>query len=393
MKSLDKRLKVLKNRIDEGKVTIMIMGLGSVGLYLLDYIVSMNDPAIRIIVTGRNAEKLESDVNIVRVAALIRQQNKSEVVIDGNCELSDVASIADCIKRHEPDFIVNSSRVYAGLKYGSISWHNLRAYGIWTPLAIHFIKNIMQAWERADSNAIVINTSYSDAVIPWLKSANQPYPDFGSGNLNHLIPRIRFAAAKMLGISDYWNIDVTIATAHFHDVVISKEGQTEGQDPLLEIKYKGNKTDIDTKRLYQGCKITMPVDAKRNMMNASSNFDIIQSVIQAIREKKVVKFHSPGALGNVGGYPVLIDGSTENPQVSIDCSAFLQEEMEGVNRASIALDGIESVENGVLSYTDTLINKTKEAFGVDLPKRVPFESADETADFIIKNIIERRTVD
>ena len=35
-------------------VKIMIMGLGSVGQYLLDYLCSMNDERIEIIVAGRN---------------------------------------------------------------------------------------------------------------------------------------------------------------------------------------------------------------------------------------------------------------------------------------------------------------------------------------------------
>ena len=91
----------------------------------------------------------------------------------------------------------------------------------------------MEAYELSNSKAIVINTSYSDAVIPWLKSAGKAYPDFGSGNINHLLPRIKFALAEENNIEDWWNIDITYAVAHFHDVVISKEGKTEGVDQLI----------------------------------------------------------------------------------------------------------------------------------------------------------------
>ena len=118
----------------------------------------------------------------------------------GNCDLDNIESIKRCLQENHPDIIVNTSRVYAGLKYGSISWKNFRAYGIWTPLSIKYIKNIMEAVETEAESAIVINTSYSDAVIPWLKSAGKAYPDFGSGNLNHLIPRIRFAVCTAI-----WN--------------------------------------------------------------------------------------------------------------------------------------------------------------------------------------------
>lgn len=57
--------------------------------------------------------------------------------------------------------------------------------------------------------------------------------------------------------------------------------------------------------------IPMPVDQKRNMMNASSNFDIIYSILDAIRNHKKIKFHSPGAQGEIGGYPYIIDGTKQ----------------------------------------------------------------------------------
>jgi len=245
MKSLNEKLNILKKELEKRKVRIMIIGLGSVGNYLLDYLMSSKDEGIDICVVGRNKDKMLSDINIVKVASMIRGQNRSQISIIGNVDLENISQIADAVKEYKPDFIVNSSRAYPGLKYGSISWKNIRSYGIWTPLSIKYTRNIMQAYNQVDSNAIVINTSYSDAVIPWLKSAGKAYPDFGSGNINHLIPRFQFAVAEILGIDDYWNIDITFATAHFHDVVISKEGHTEGIDMLIDIRYQNRKVDID----------------------------------------------------------------------------------------------------------------------------------------------------
>jgi hypothetical protein len=387
MRNLNERLECLKDKIGHDRITIMIMGLGSVGLYLLDYLISKNDPLIHIVAVGRQKEKMESDVNIACVSSLIRHQNKSSVYIESGCDFNNTDSICKCIKKHSPDFIVNTSRVYSGLKYGSISWKYFRAYGIWSPLAINLIRNIMSACEIADTNAIVINASYSDAVIPWLKSAKHPYPDFGSGNLNHLIPRIKIAASQMLEINDYWNIDVMIATAHFHDVVISKEGHTEGQNPLLSINYQDKPLVLNEKELYNRCKIPMPVDAKRNMMNASSNFDIIFTVIDALKNNTCKLFHSPGALGLPGGYPVKITGKDNQSKAEIDESVFSLKDMITVNKNSLALDGIESIEFGILTYTDILLEKVKNTFSVNLPKQVPFADIDITAKFIIDNII------
>ena len=386
MKTLDERLKIVEEHVKNDEITIMIIGLGSVGTYLLDFLVSKNDPAIKLVVVGRNAEKMQSDVNIVRVASLIRELNKSQIEIEAGVDLNDIESIKNAIAKYNPDFIVNSSRAYAGIKYGSISWHNVRAYGIWTPLSIKFTKNIMEACDAADTDAVVINTSYSDAVIPWLKSAEKAYPDFGSGNLNHLIPRMKFAVANILGVDDFWNVDFNFAAAHFHDVVISKEGQTEGVDLPLKIYYRGEK-DIPHDDIFKQCSISMPVDQKRNMMNASSNYRIISAVIDAIRTGEDQKVFAPGVFGHIGGYPVIIGYKDGNISAWIDESVFTFDEMDKANRESLALDGVEDIRDGALYYTDDLIAKVKDAFGEDLPKEVKYENIEETANFLIEKII------
>lgn len=365
---INDKLKLIKQHDNEGKIRIMIIGLGSVGNYLLEYLLSTADEKLEIIVAGRNADKLQCDVNIARVAALIRRQNRSNVIVDGTCDLENVDSIAAVIAKYQPDFIVNTSRVYSGLKYGTISWKNVRAYGIWTPLSIKYIRNIMLAYEKADGKGVVINTSYSDGTIPWLKSAGKAYPDFGSGNLNHLRPRLMFAIAAEKGISDFWNIGIDIATAHFHDVVISKEGQNEGVKQLISATYKGEKLDIDQDDILKKCVISMPTDSKRNMMNASSNFDIISCILKAIRENTVTKFYSPGVFGNIGGFPVVVDGTGAEPVCKIDDSVFALDEMIAKNRESLGLDGVEDIKDGCLIYTDALIAKAERLSALRSPR-------------------------
>ncbi len=389
MKQLTERFKKLESHIKEDGVTVMIVGLGSVGTYLLDYLVSTNDEALHIVAAGRDRTKMEQKVNIVRIAGLIRQVNRSKIDIEPGVELSDVYSIKSAIEKWKPDFIVNSSRAYPGLKYGSISWKNIRAYGIWTPLAIRFTKNIMEACEKAGSDAVVINTSYSDAVIPWLKSAGKAYPDFGSGNLNHLIPRIRYAAAQLLGAEDYWNIDVDFAAGHFHDVCISKEGHTEGVELPLRICYKGEEKqlDLDYDKIFKLCSIPMPVDAQRNMMNASSNFAIIDALLKTVRTGRSQKIFIPGAFGNLGGYPVITGYRDGNLDAWIDESVFPFEKMSQCNQKSMYLDGVENISDGALYYTDELIQKVKDAFGAQLPKRVGFDEIEHVSQLLIDKVI------
>ena len=392
MKTLQERLSVVEKHVKDERIKVMIIGLGSVGGYLLDYLVSKNDSAINLVVVGRNADKMQTKVNITRVAGLIRGVNKSHIEVEGGVDLNDVDAIRGAIEKYQPDFIVNSSRAYSGLKYGSISWANVRAYGIWSPLAIRFTKNVMDACDMADSNAVVINTSYSDAVIPWLKSAGKAYPDFGSGNLNHLVPRMKFAVAEMLGVEDFWNVDIMFAAGHFHDVCISKEGQTEGVELPLKIYYKGEEQkNIDKNEVIKKCHISMPVDQTRNMMNASSNYQIITAIIDAIRTGEPQKVFSPGFDGNIGGYPVVVGYKDGILNAWIDESVFSFEEMNKIDRISMALDGVEDIVDGKLIYTDALIEKVKKAFGKELPKTVAYDDIDKTAKWIIDEIILPQT--
>lgn len=386
MDILNNKLNLLKEKINNGKsIKVAIIGLGSVGNYLLNYLNKWEENNIEIYIGGRNVDKATKDVNISKVASLIRD-NKTKNIHIKQLDLENIESIKNFLIEIKPDFVVNSSRVYSGLKYGSISWKTIRAYGLWAPLAIKYIKNIMEAYKQASSNSIVINTSYSDAVIPWLKSAEQNYPDFGSGNLNHLIPRIKMAAAEFLKENNLSDIDVILATSHFHDVVISKEGQTEGVSPLIKILQNGKEVSVDLNEIWKKCAIEMPVDAKRNMMNASSNFEIIKKIVIAIKTQTKQIIHTPGVVGNIGGYPILIDGNTA--KASFYEKYFSKEEMTEANRKSIYFDGIEKIENGSLFYTDELIIKVKKAFDVDIPKEVPYSKIEEIASYIIKNIIE-----
>jgi hypothetical protein len=332
---------------------------------------------------------MQSDVNITLVAANIRRARPIKCEIH-EADFTDKSQLAEIVKKISPDFIVNSSRAYSHLKYGSISWKTVRAYGIWSPLSVKYIKNIMQAVQDADVTSVVINTSYSDVTNAWLKTAEKLYPVFGSGNLNHLIPRLRFAIANEAQINDIENIEIVIATSHFHDVVISKEGQTEGIEPLIDVRYHGKPLSVDLPKVYAKCAISMPVDAKRNMMNASSNYEIITVLLKAISTRSKQILHIPGALGYVGGYPVSVDGTSEQAIIRINEDFFSLPKMQEVNAKSIYLDGIEDVKNGILYYTDELIEKTQKHFGYRLPKQVSLEDSDLVASEIITNIIEKK---
>ena len=87
----------------------------------------------------------------------------------------------------------------------------------------------------------------------------------------------------------------------------------------------------------------------------------------------------------------MIDGRKKDVTAYICEDYFDICSMRNKNRESLYLDGIESIENGILTYTDELIEKTRKVFGVDLKKEIAFYEIDQTADFLIREIIEKNS--
>ena len=196
---------------------------------------------------------------------------------------------------------------------------------------------------------------------------------------------MKFYLAEKCGFDNLNEIDMTIAMSHFHDVVISKEGQSEGQDLLIDARFRGEKLDFNQDDLLKHCAIAMPTDQKRNMMNASSNFAIIKALLTSLRMEVVCKVHSPGVQGNIGGYPFMLDGASVTGY--IDESVFKKADMVRANMESIYLDGIENVTDGCLVYTDELLAKVRSRFNVELPKRVAYADIDAVTEKLINEII------
>ena len=162
-------------------------------------------------------------------------------------------------------------------------------------------------------------------------------------------------------------------------------------DILLDVRYRGDSLPIDKDALLKACMIPMPVDQKRNMMNASSNFNIIYSILDAISNKKKVKIHTPGVNGEIGGYPYIIDATGSVATSYFDTSIFSMEKMRMINRESIYLDGVADIKEGNLYYTPELVEKVKNVWGKDLPLEVHFNDIDEVGQYIIDNIIKPAT--
>lgn len=345
---------------------VMIIGYGSTGKYVLDMLTRMTELSdCEYIVVSRTAkEEAEKRINLSLVSAGIFGSYPK--VRYRSCDINHVEQLSDLIGQETPDVIAYTGRYMKGFKYGEFSYPNQIGYGVWTPMAVVLVEKVMRAVKMSGINTCVINTSYGDAVSPLL-AAHGLAPYTSAGNLNHLIPRIARAYEQLTG-TPAAHSDVTFVGSHYANTYISKEGTAKGSPYLLHIK--GNEK-IEADEIWKLCAIPTASGAERNVMIASDVVMLIRLILDRSGEEK--KIHAPGPFGKIGGYPLLF----KNGQMRIDDTHFSLEDMETVNAGSLRFDGIDSLNENGIHFTDEVIGKMKSVFEIDYPKTLALEDCEK----------------
>lgn len=415
--------KICKNIHDRGgKAKVCICGFGSVAQYLFDYLLTMpGNPDI--VICTRNTEKASQFVNCLTRASVIRTGDINKVSLR-SCNFDNIDELSNILSEEKPDIVVNASRYVSGLKYGSISWNCCRAYGYWLPLSMYYTKKIGEAIIRSGIECAYINTSYPDATNPWFKHATKfNMPIFGAGNINHIVARYKVAFIDLwnqaypnnkLEVSD---IDVAMVASHFHDVLIGKNGTDkdsdspfEGPEILVNVSLKNEDNQMLEEELksfaynfhqeiLRNCAIAFPSDKTRNMMVASSAFEIIDTIIYGGSIYKEIKndnsiyrlLNIPGALGTCGGLPVLVNlsGSCEAMLAKPSLFGVDLPTMLAINRQSLFQDGLDLslIDKGIVRFVNPKkLNKLESLLDFHWPTVVKYEEVEDLASLIAQYI-------
>lgn len=352
---------------------IAIVGYGSVGQYVLDLITRMEDlKDCEIIIMSRsNPDKVIPRINTTIVASGIEGCFPKVRYIQN--DLNDIDKTAEVLKKENPDIIGYTGRFIKGIKYGSFSYPNKLGYGAWIPLALPLIYKLMQAVKKADISCKVINTSFPDGVCPALQSVGlSPYT--GAGNLSHLIPRITLAVANKFNVNPN-SVDVKLVGSHYLNTYVSKEGSSKGS-PYMMYYSSSESKDIYSKEndeeIFSHCNISMLSDHTRNLMVASD----VAKIIRVLVTKKLTKMHLPGFFGYIGGYPVYFNGLTS--KFDLPLGIELSNAMK-INADNLRFDGIDSINDGIITFTDDVIDKMDKVFDIQYPKSINIDECETLA--------------
>ena len=212
-----------------------------------------------------------------------------------------------------------------------------------------------------------------------------------------------------------------LEAGHFHDVLIGKEGtdvdtkypQTLAKQILVKVNLKNPCDDTLQKKIDSFvntrhadilalCNIQFPSDATRNMMVASSAFEIIETICSALDYPDpmtnaksfdpIGKFIDiPGAFGNVGGNPIAFI-LNDNAKACINKSSIFGVQdlyAQKVKLNSLYQDGLDvsELDKGYIKFVnEEKLNKLEKLLGFQFPKQLHYNEVEEFAQKLVQYV-------
>ena len=364
--------------------TLMIIGLGSLGGYLLEFL-SREQGINKIIVGDINEEYGIKKTNLaIEGSSMMGYYPEIEFT---KIDLFDIANTANIIEKYSPDIICNTSTLQSWWIVTTLPedvyWSIEEAgFGPWVSMHLILAKKLMEAVKKSGLEPIVVNSSFPDAVNPALGRIGLA-PTVGLGNVDCAVPVIKLAMSKKLGIPIN-NIEVFACAAHYWNFVTVRFGDTCGSPYYLKIIAEGN--DITNQFDYKDLlKYPRVGGAGVSPVVASSGAKAIIGMIN--NTKEIINL--PGPNGLPGGYPVRV--SSDGVELALPNDISLQEAVK-INEGSNRCDGIEKIDDeGNITFTEKSYKVIKDMLGYDCKvlKMESLEAEQEKLSNMFKNFCER----
>ena len=123
---------------------VMIIGYGSTGKYVLDFLLSLPEVEnMEIVIATRDIEDARKHMNLSVISSGIRSYFPGNV----KClrmDLNYIDNAARILDEEKPDILAYTARWLKGLKYGQYSYPCNIGYGVWSPMSAVLIYKLMQ---------------------------------------------------------------------------------------------------------------------------------------------------------------------------------------------------------------------------------------------------------
>ena len=356
------------------KPSVLIVGIGEVGRYILEFLARDNFK-INIVAADLHLPDVEAKINNVILGAAFQSRYPDVKALE--IDLFDLERTADILNELQPDVVINCAVLQ--------TWHVIRrlpenvysrlssaGLGAWLPVQLTLAMKLAQAIKLSGISAHYINTSLSDLTNPVLDAMGIP-PTIGIGNIALIESAVRTLVARILEIPGT-KVVLKMVAHHVHWVTWREAGYREGAPFYMKIFASGQDvTDrFDTLDLMKKAILLYPSGTSFSAVSASS---AIQN-LGALLSKEPVSIHSPGPNGLPGGYPVIL--SREGARVDLPADISLDEAIN-MNKEAQTYDGIKEIDAGArVHFMPYTIDIMKEVLNFDCISFTP-EECDELA--------------
>jgi hypothetical protein len=361
------------------KPKVMIVGLGSLGSVVLEFLA--RDEAIgEIIVASRDLARAQTRCNLARVGALA--QGAMPQIRFVPLDLDDIGQAAEVFARESPDLIVSTASMQTwwltGLLPPAARARLGRApFGAWLPVHLTLAMKFMRAVRQADYRGHTLVASFPDVVNVVLARLGLA-PTCGLGNLDEIVPKLRYLAGERLHVSPR-SIRVLLVAHHALEPFVfgSPGGEVPPYRVLIESDGRDVTEEVEAARLLLA-PYPLPPGPAWHFLTAGSTLRLVAALV-GVSEGLL---HVPAPGGLPGGYPVVASRSGVR---IVDLPGLSREEAVAINERSHPFDGIQRIEaDGTVEFTSDATGVLEEALGYNGGRLQPSESEARAADLIAR---------
>jgi hypothetical protein len=355
----------------------MLIGLGDLGGRTLE-LLALQEGITRIIVGSRDAKRGERRCNLIRLGAMAQGHHIEIQFIPLDLDQKD--RTAETIFNVSPQIILSTASRMSWW-YPKLFPEEQRAqlnqigFGAWVPVHLVLGMKLMQILKLVGFKGHSLIASYPDVVCPVLKARGLA-PTAGFGNLDEVIPKIRWLVARKLGV-DPGEVCITLVAHHALEKWVF--GNHEGKSPPYYLKVEHDGVDVTEESearelLFSPYPLVDGPDW--HYLSASSAVGLVQGLLS----DEEVFLHTPGPRGLPGGYPVTV--SKEGIELRLPPDLSLKSAVE-INRASHPFDGIQNIESdGTVVFCQESVEAMRKVLGYECERLFPWEAEQRARELV-----------
>jgi hypothetical protein len=359
------------------ETTVMLIGLGDLGGATLE-LLALQEGISKIVVGSRDLQRGERRCNLVRLGAMAQGHQTEIEFIPLDLDQKDKA--AETIFNLSPQIILSTAsrmtwwfpKLFPAEQQAQL---DQAGFGAWLPVHLDLAMKLMKILKFVGFKGHSLIASYPDAVCPVLK-ARGLVPSAGFGNVDEVIPKIRWLAGRKLDVHPD-ELQVTLVAHHALEKWIFGDRQGEAPPYYLRVEHEGRDVTQECEAKEWLFSSYPLVDGPEwHYLSASSAVRMVRGLLS--REK--VSLHAPGPQGLPGGYPVTV--SLEGIELALPPDLSLEAAIE-INRASHPFDGIQSIESdGTVLFCQETVEAMNQTLGYGYERLFPWETEERAQDLI-----------